>query len=253
VNSARDYDKEPLVIKDYGNLFKYIFQICVIWIIFFYKDISIIMNNTFVEILSNGALFSIKTIIIMPCTLIFIIVTYYFIEVKKTYKGLCYFKFTNTEIYYQSYNENYRSFKTFLKKNTNIDNVKKISFCVMSDLPRRYGRKMKAQPKKSTFSNALAFVYYLTIYVFSVLPYRVTRLIKNKESLKLLNKNIVIVFKNENYLLVNIYSKKDLDDLLLYFQEKNIEIDYKTKFLYQVQNIRPLFSNKYEDWNENFS
>jgi hypothetical protein len=251
---TRDYNKNPIVIKDYGDLFREIFPVVLIWIFFFCKDVKIIFSGEIFEIVSNNFFFAIKPIIIMPLATTVMIVYFYF-QIKKIFEGNAYFKFTNNKVYCNYYE------RLFLKpgirlatKNVNVDLIEKISFCIMSDFPFRYGRNMKKKPKVSTFAIFFRTVYYTLLYFFSILPCRLYKLIKNKELLNLLNKNIVITFKNENYFLVNIYSKKDLDDLLLYFKSKNIDIDNKSKFIYHLQNIgtRWQFPNKYEQWCEKF-
>ena len=66
-----------------------------------------------------------------------------------------------------------------------------------------------------------------------------------------MKKNIFIHFNNRNYFLVNIYSQKELDELLKYFESNNITIRNKTSFLPQAQNDVP-FKDKNEIWTNEF-
>ncbi|MDR2635674.1 MAG: hypothetical protein LBC08_02465 [Campylobacteraceae bacterium] len=71
---------------------------------------------------------------------------------------------------------------------------------------------------------------------------------KTEEPLSLLNKNIVIEFTNRNYFLVNIYSQKDFNELMMYFKRKNIPVNDKTVFLHHWQIANPTFFDKDERW-----
>ena len=70
-----------------------------------------------------------------------------------------------------------------------------------------------------------------------------------KEPINLLNKNIVIKFKNRNYFLINIYSRRDLIQILNYFKDKDIPIINKTSFIPKCQNMG-LFTDKNEVWSD---
>lgn len=253
MKTTRDYDKEPIIIKDYGDLFRELFPVLVIWLFFFYKDVKIIFSGKIFEIVSNGFFFAVKPFIIMPIITIITMIYFYF-QIKKILKGNAFFKFSDHKIFYKYYDKSFGANRTFATKIININHIEKITFCVMSDFPFRYGRSVKIKPKISTFATFFHYIYYSLFYFFTILPYKLFRLLKNNEPLNLLNKNIVIVFKNENYFLISLYSKKDLDNLLLYFESKNININYKSTFIYQIQNIctRWQFPNKYEDWCEEF-
>jgi hypothetical protein len=85
------------------------------------------------------------------------------------------------------------------------------------------------------------------IYILA-LPFKIYKLKKTEEPLSLLNKNIVIEFTNRNYFLVNIYSQKDFNELMMYFKRKNIPVNDKTVFLHHWQIANPTFFDKDERW-----
>lgn len=101
------------------------------------------------------------------------------------------------------------------------------------------------------FSELIIFMRYIVTYLFFILPYKLWRLYRAGEPFTLLNKNFFIQFTNRNYLLVNIYSQKDLDELLEYFQIHNIPIDQKTYFIPHLQN-QGWFVDKEEIWTNEF-
>jgi len=70
--------------------------------------------------------------------------------------------------------------------------------------------------------------------------------------LGLIRKNIVLRFKNRNYFLINIYSRRDLDEILEYFKQKDVQVTNKTVFMPQAQN-KGLFTDKNEIWSDDFS
>ena len=77
-------------------------------------------------------------------------------------------------------------------------------------------------------------------------------LIRADESLGLICKNIVLRFKNRNYFLINIYSRRDLDEILEYFKQKGVQVTDKVVFMPQAQN-KGLFTDKNEIWSDDFS
>ena len=139
----------------------------------------------------------------------------------------------------------------------NLTDIEKISFCVVSELMDSFGRfhyfTSYELYKKSSIGVHIGklalFLYYTINFILLVLPFKIFMLIKNKEPLSLLDKNVVIKFKNRNYFLINIYSRRDLIQILNYFKDKDIPIINKTSFIPQCQNMG-LFTDKNEVWSD---
>ena len=137
--------------------------------------------------------------------------------------------------------------------------IKEVSYCIITELTFRYGRlhyltSWQLYRKSSIgvhIGKLVLYIRFLLIYFIFVLPYKIYRLTKSKEPYGLLKKNIFIHFNNRNYFLVNIYSQKELDELLKYFESNNITIRNKTSFLPQAQNDVP-FKDKNEIWTNEF-
>ena len=130
---------------------------------------------------------------------------------------------------------------------------------MMNEVPESYGRwhyltAWQLYRKSSIgvhIGKATLFIRYIISYLFFILPYKLWRLYKSGEPYILLRKNLFIQFKNRNYLLVNIYSQKELDELLEYFQMHNIPITQKTYFIPHLQN-QGWFVDKNEIWTNEF-
>lgn len=133
-------------------------------------------------------------------------------------------------------------------------------FCVVCELQSNYGRFHYFTPyelyKKSSIGihigKIVLYMKHLVLYLIFVLPYKIYKLKKSGEPLWLLKKNFVIRCKNRNYLLVNVYSTKEYNELLQYFQSLNIEIENKTKFIPHIQNDG-WFQDKNEIWSDDFN
>lgn len=179
-----------------------------------------------------------------------------------------YFEFTNKDI--NSF-LNFQFFDSIIKKTNLISknfkgipnpalNLEKVYFCVVCELGENHGRFHYFTPyelyKKSSIGvhigKIVLYIRHLALYLLFALPYKIYKLKKTNEPLWLLKKNFVIRCKNRNYLLVNVYSTKEYNELLQYFQSLNIEIENKTKFIPHIQNDG-WFQDKNEIWSDDFS
>lgn len=130
---------------------------------------------------------------------------------------------------------------------------------MLAELQDRYGRwhhltSWQLYRKSSIgvhIGKAALFLRYIITYTLFILPYKLWVLHRSNESYALLKKNIFIQFDNRNYLLVNIYSQKELDELIEYFKAHNIQISNKTFFIPHLQN-QGWFVDKEEVWTNDF-
>ena len=177
---------------------------------------------------------------------------------KYFHKKPSHFKFYNQKFQYIEYFYDKEGNKAEFDLST--DSIERISFCVIAELQDRYGRwNINSTWKKKRkfaididFAELIILMRYVISYLFFILPYKVYRLYKAGEPFGLLRKNLFIQFNNRNYLLVNIYSQKDLDELLEYFQIHNIPVNEKTYFIPHLQN-QGWFVDKEEVWTNEFN
>jgi hypothetical protein len=250
---VRDYDREPIVARDYSVLFGSVIvafiTVCLI-LLFMYNILSIIAdaNLDYVKI-------GFKAFLI---TILLISLIIFFPKEITQFRGI--FKFTNNNIYYQEFKNNKNPDYVEMIDECIAQNkyIKQISFCIVVELYKRYGRKHYLSSwglfKKSSIAIPLtklfSFMCYFLGYML-ILPIKIYKLKKAKEPLSLLKKNIVIEFTNRNYFLVNIYSQKEFDELMQYFSSKNIPITNKRVFMHHWQIINPYFIDKEENWCDN--
>jgi hypothetical protein len=189
--------------------------------------------------------------------IIFLLFALIVIFPKEAARRLSVFKFTDDKIFYQEFKNDKKQdyIEIFDERLSYGKYIRQVSFCIMAEVWQRYGRKhylsswglFKKSPVAMPLTKLLEFISYLLGYL-PVLPIKIYRLKKAKEPLYLLNKNIVIEFTNRNYFLVNIYSQKEFDELMIYFKSKNILIKDKTVFLYHWQVLNKYFMDKEENW-----
>ncbi|MDR1007341.1 MAG: hypothetical protein LBL65_02095 [Campylobacteraceae bacterium] len=247
----RDYDKEPIVVKDYGVFFGVIRA----GIIIFFLMIFILYNIFSIVFLDKN--FNYIKICFEIAIVLFFLFTLVVIFPKEAAQRLSIFKFTNDRICYKEfkYNKNQNYTEIFDERLIYNKYIKQVSFCIVAEVWQRYGRKhylsswglFKKSPIAIPLTKLLEFASYLLGYL-PVLPIKIYKLTKAKEPLSLLKKNIVIEFTNRNYFLVNIYSQKEFDELMIYFKSKNISIQNKTAFLYHWQVLNKYFMYKEEAW-----
>lgn len=256
--NLRNYDENPIVIGDFSvfSLF-YLFWFLSLFGLLFFAYIVIFADN-----FTNRNIFG-----------LFIAVYLVFVSIKnfitmKEYKqqNKSYFSFTKQSI---TSTRDYIisdlfSKNKYISENKTIPNpvlnLEKVYFCVVCELQSNYGRFHYFTPyelyKKSSIGvhigKIVLYMRHFILYMLFALPYKFYKLKKANEPLWLLKKNFVIRCKNRNYLLVNVYSTKEYNELLQYFQSLNIEIENKTKFIPHIQNDG-WFQDKNEIWSDDFS
>ena len=252
-NTQRDYDKDPIVIKDYGAYFQAssVILLVLILVVLFIEDFQ---SYRFQNLDVYSFEFIRFVISILFCTWFI----YYLYKLPNRFK-LTPSKF----IFYNNKIKHIRYWYDGSNKKIEVDaplQIAKISFCIMPELTFRHGREHYLSSwqlyRKSSIGvhigKLVLYIRFLLMYLIFVLPYKIYRLTKAKVSYSLLKKNLFIHFKNRNYFLVNIYSKKELNELLEYFKSHNIPIENKTVFMPQAQNDGP-FQDKNEIWTDDFN
>ncbi len=253
-NIQRDYDKEPIIIKDYGAYFQLSFLmlvfllVLILWILDF-KDLRF-------ETIKFNSFESFRILIVGVLMFWFV---YFLYKLPKHFQERpSFFKFSNQNF---QYIENfYDKAEIKVEFNIPVTSIDYISFCIISELQDRYGRwNIDSTWKKKRkfafdidFTELIIFMRYIVTYLFFILPYKIWRLYKTGEPFRVLRKNIFIKLYNRNYLLVNIYSQKDLDDLLKYFQIHNIPVKEKTYLIPHLQHQGWLV-DKEEIWTNEFN
>ncbi len=250
----RDYDKDPIVIRDYSTHFgNMLFIFLILLSIYFY------------EYFRNPKFFLVGVVIFLCIILYWTFKN--ILRIKDNNEKMM-FKFTNSNIEYfcktdricikgDAFDEGDLA---CVKKIAPKDKIEEIGFCYITELDRSYGRlNFSLSYKKSLtkrwssieIGEIFLFLKFLLDYLFLALPFRIYTLKKTNQPLSLIRKNLFIRFKNRNYFVVNIYSQKDLDDLLLYF--KDIKMSEKIRFIPHIQNFDAKFANDFWDKNERWS
>ena len=260
MTNERNYDKEPLTITDNSILFSwswllFLWFVCLVWLC--YVIFTAQNSERFWQ--------QVKAIL---CGLYCIFSTIKQIKemMQKEQQNKSYFAFTNQSI---TSTRDYIisdlfSKNKYINENKTIPNpalnLEKVYFCVVCELGENYGRFHYFTPyelyKKSSIGvhigKIVLYIMHLALYLLFALPYKIYKLKKTNEPLWLLKKNFVIRCKNRNYLLVNVYSVKEHNELLEYFKSINIEVENKTKFIPHIQNDG-WFQDKNEIWSDDFS
>jgi len=249
-NSQRDYDKEPIQIINYSVLFES--HLILLIAIFAVPLLIIDLRHPIITSESLTLRFGVTVI-----AWIYLLYTIFFDYPKQFKLKKSYFLFAQNSLQYH--------YKYLQKKENdldltvNLEHISKVSNCIICELPHSYGRWHYLSSwllyRKSSIGvhigKATLFLRYLITYTFFILPYKLWRLHRSGESYSLLKKNLFIQFDNRNYFLVNIYSQKDLDELLEYFQIRNIPVNKKTYFIPHLQN-QGWFVDKEEVWTNEF-
>ena len=258
----RDYDKEPLIIKNYSVYFALSYYLLLCFICFIVIGYCIITKHNVVRL---------EIEILAELVGVYVLI-YLILSTIKNHKyqreNPSYFEFTNKDI--NSF-LNFQFFDSIINKTNLISknfktipnpalNLEKVYFCVVCELQSNYSRFHYFTPyelyKKSSIGvhigKIVLYMRHFILYMLFALPYKFYKLKKANEPLWLIKKNFVIRCKNRNYLLVNVYSTKEYNELLQYFQSLNIEIENKTKFIPHIQNDG-WFQDKNEIWSDDFS
>ncbi len=246
----RDYNQDPIKIINYSVLFES-YLVALILLV----GLPLMIDNLHQVILGteNPSIIAIAIFCFMLYDFYLLLIDY----PKKFKEKPSYFLFKQNEIQYHY---------IYLQKKendldliVNINNIDKISSCIVCELPESYGRwhhltSWQLYRKSSIgvhIGKITLYLRHLITYTLFVLPYKLWRLHRAGESYSLLKKNLFIQFDNRNYLLVNIYSQKELDELIEYFKVHNIQIVNKTYFIPHLQN-QGWFVDKEEVWTNEF-
>ena len=217
--NKRDYDKESIIIKDYGNFYQ-LFIYLSLWFI-----IVMICGR---DAWNRDGIYQGKAQVIIGVVAISISA---YLLVRNTFK---YFKdnkqkfiFTKDTLSYIAYEQN---------KTQNINNIN--SVCrLFIDGNHTFGKNV--YQSKTLFqlffktdilelSFYLFIVTYTTIsYLIFILPYRVIF----QKAFFILNKNFLLLFNDGSFMNITINSKKEYYELIRYFKFQNIEVKKKVKFI----------------------
>lgn len=244
---------QSIKIIDYGVLFEA--SIALILVVtslpFLIDDIK--------SIISSGLHYDLVTLKVFAITILLFWLLYVFFikHPKKIKNNKSYFLFTDNIIKYDHPRTDFTDGVNFTIP---LNEIQNIDYCLVSELHNRYGRLHHLTSsqlyRKSSIGvhigKATLFIYYSTIYIFLILPYRLWRLLKSSESTELLYQNLFITFKNRNYFVINIYSKDELDQIKKFFSKNNISIRGKRHFIPHLQN-QGWFVDKNEKWTNNFN
>jgi len=243
---------DSIKIFDYGVLFELNMGLMLVAI-----DIPLVIIDI-QNILSGGILYRFESLRVLVLILLLIGLTYVFFikQPKEFYKNKSYFLFTDKAIVYH-HPKTYGSKKADFSMP--LTEVEYVDYCIVTELHDRYARLHHLSAwqlyRKSSIGvhigKATLFLFYAVTYIFLALPYRIWRLHKARESTDLLRQNLFIRFKNRNYFAVNIYSRKELDELVKYFSEHEIPMREKTHFIPHLQN-QGWFVDKEEKWTNEF-
>ena len=243
---VRDYDKDPIKIINYSVLFE---SHLILLIALF--AVPILIN----DIYQLGSLtLRLSITLVVWIGLLYLV----FIKIPQQFKlKSSYFLFENNTLQYH--------FSYLIKEAqdidlvANINTISTISYCTICELPESYGRwhyltGWQLYRRSSIgvhIGKATLFIRYIITYCVFILPYKLFRLKSTGESSVLLKRNLFIQFTNRNYFLVNIYSQKELDELIEYFKLHNKQITNKTYLIPHLQN-QGWFVDKNEIWTNEF-
>lgn len=258
--NEKNYDKEPLMITDnsilfYWSWFLFLWFVCLVWL-------------CYVIFTAQSSERFWRQVIAILCGLYCIFSTIKQIKkmTQKEQQNKSYFTFTSQSI---TSTRDYIisdlfSKNKYVNENKTIPNpalnLEKVYFCIICELSENYGRfhyfTSYELYKKSSIGvhigKIVLYIRHLALYLLFALPYKIYKLKKANEPFWLLKKNFVLRCKNRNYLLVNVYSVKEYNELLEYFKSINIEVENKTKFIPHIQNDG-YFQDKNEIWSNDFN
>ena len=217
--NKRDYDKESIIIKDYGNFYQ-LFIYLSLWFI-----IVMICGR---DAWSRDGIYQGKAQVIIGVAAMSISA---YLLVRNTFK---YFKdnkqkfiFTKDTLSYIAYEQN---------TTQNINNINSVCRLFIGG-NHTFGKNV--YQSKTLFqlffkTDILELLFYLFIvtyttisYLVFILPYRVVF----QKAFFILNKNCLILFNDGSFMNITINSKKEYYEIIKYFKFQNIEVKKKVKFI----------------------
>lgn len=215
----RDYDKESIIIKDYGNFYQ-LFIYLSLWFI-----IVMICGR---DAWSRDGIYQGKAQVIIGVAAMSISA---YLLVRNTFK---YFKdnkqkfiFTKDTLSYIAYEQN---------TTQNINNINSVCRLFIGG-NHTFGKNV--YQSKTLFqlffkTDILELLFYLFIvtyttisYLVFILPYRVVF----QKAFFILSKNFLILFNDGSFMNITINSKKEYYEIIKYFKFQNIEVKKKIKFI----------------------
>ncbi len=217
--NKRDYDKESIIIKDYGNFYQ-LFIYLSLWFI-----IVMICGR---DAWSRDGIYQGKAQVIIGVAAMSISA---YLLVRNTFK---YFKdnkqkfiFTKDTLSYIAYEQN---------TTQNINNINSVCRLFIGG-NHTFGKNV--YQSKTLFqlffkTDILELLFYLFIvtyttisYLVFILPYRVVF----QKAFFILSKNFLILFNDGSFMNITINSKKEYYEIIKYFKFQNIEVKKKIKFI----------------------
>ncbi|WP_297573956.1 hypothetical protein [uncultured Campylobacter sp.] len=215
----RDYDKKPIIIKDYGNFYQLF-----IYLSFWFIVVIICGKDAW----NRDGIYQGKAQVIIGVVAISISA---YLLIRNTFK---YFKdnkqkfiFTKDTLSYIAYEQN---------TTQNINNINSVCRLFIGG-NHTYGKN--AYQNKTLFqlffkTDILELFYYLFIVIYTtilylifILPYRIIF----QKAFFILNKNFLILFNDGSFMNITINSKNEYDEIIKYFKFQNIEVKKKVKFI----------------------
>jgi hypothetical protein len=164
----RDYDEYPIIIKDYGVVFTGILLFMVIVIIASYF-MGHYPKNEFKELVDTINFLS-------AMCFIFYVPYLFLLEIPKNFKRKpSFFEFSDDKIYYCHISYEDKNDKITYEITAPIKHVKQVSFCIVTEVFERQGRKDYLSAWRIFFckssiaiplSKLFWFMYYLCTYIF---------------------------------------------------------------------------------------
>ena len=213
----KDYDKEPIIIKNIDEIFSN--SIAVVALVIIYTCIMIDKNLSIIDLINaKGGLVSLIGFIVL-CIMIY--------KMILSYKnGKTIYQISNDKISYTSTEKN-------IVKNCN--EITKINhILIRGDIYgyNQYQHRTFFQMLFKTDILELFFYIYGYLYniTFSILIYIPYCLIFTR-----FYKNFIIHFNDEHFLVLMFNNKKDYNEVIEYLKIKNLKIENKTQFIQMAQ------------------
>jgi len=213
--------KIKLSIKNYAYLFNLFSPLI---LIFFFIALYII--GKYIVILSMGG--EVKYTFYVSIVAVMFFLSHIYDGLKGFRKAPPRFIFTEDKIIYDYFKDRHK-FRCKVEKN--IKDIKSIKTILNSETPHQFGKLNHESLMKRFFTDDIGDnLLYTVVYLFGFLslilylPIKVIILLKNNEPLYLLRKNLLIEFNDETAMIINIYSKKDYEEISKILNENGNEI-----------------------------
>jgi hypothetical protein len=142
------------------------------------------------------------------------------------------FIISEDNLIYDHFVEDYK-FRNIVKKD--VASILRVKFIVNSETINSYGKVNKNSLIKRFFKDDIGdgFIWLVTYYLglisffFFYMPIKIVVLLKNREKLSLLKKNLLIEFNDQTAYVINIYSESDYEKVYSILKKNQIKIDNK--------------------------